>query len=308
MVAQSGSTPGVRVEGVSRRFGGLLALDGVSLEVRPGEVFGLLGPNGSGKTTLIRILTGVLPPSSGFAQVAGLDVGRRPEAVKAVIGYSTQEASVYRDLTVRENLEFRARLYLEPKGVPYAVEATLQRFGLQDLAGQLAGALSGGWRQRLAIAQAVIHEPKVVFLDEPTTGLDPVSRRTIWDLIHQEAARDAVVFVTTHYMDEAERCHRLALLYGGRIIAQGTPHELKQLALEKARVAYSETALPLEQIRTMPGVLDGWPSGGGVRLILERDGKTPDLPLQTVYPNLEDVFIVLTKRNTNPGREVEVSG
>lgn len=179
MDAQSASAPGVRVEGISRRFGGLLALDRVSLEVRPGEVFGLLGPNGSGKTTLIRILTGVLLPSSGSAQVAGLDVGRHPEAVKAVIGYSTQEASVYRDLTVRENLEFRARLYLEPKGVLYAVQETLGRFGLQEFADRLAGSLSGGWRQRLAIAQAVVHGPRVVFLDEPTTGLDPVSRRTI---------------------------------------------------------------------------------------------------------------------------------
>lgn len=302
MDAQSASAPGVRVEGVSRRFGGLLALDRVSLEVRPGEVFGLLGPNGSGKTTLIRILTGVLLPSSGSAQVAGLDVGRHPEAVKAVIGYSTQEASVYRDLTVRENLEFRARLYLEPKGVPYAVQETLRRFGLQEFADRLAGSLSGGWRQRLAIAQAVVHGPRVVFLDEPTTGLDPVSRRTIWDLIHQEAMRGAVVFVTTHYMDEAERCHRLALLYEGKIIAQGTPHELEQLALQNARIAYSETTLPLEQIRRMPGVLDGWPSGNGVRLILEGGGPTPDLPLQTIYPNLEDVFIVLTKYHANSGR------
>lgn len=292
----------VSVEGVSRTFGERKALDKVSLEVRPGEVFGLLGPNGSGKTTLIRILTGVLSPSGGTAHVAGLDVRRNPEKVKAVIGYSTQEASVYRDLTVRENLEFRAQLYLEPKGVSYAVEQTIQRFGLQDFAKALAGSLSGGWRQRLAIAQAVIHEPQVVFLDEPTTGLDPVSRRTIWDLIHQEAARGAVVFVTTHYMDEAERCHRLALLYGGRVIAQGTPHQLEQLALQNARVAYSETDLPLEQIRAMPGVLDGWPSGNGVRLILENNGKQPDLPLQTVYPNLEDVFIVLTKQNQNPSR------
>lgn len=289
----------VNVEGVSRTFGERKALDNVSLEVSQGEVFGLLGPNGSGKTTLIRILTGVLSPSGGTAHVAGLDVGRSPEKVKAVIGYSTQEASVYRDLTVRENLEFRARLYIEPKGVDYAVEDTIKRFGLQEFASALAGSLSGGWRQRLAIAQAVVHEPQVVFLDEPTTGLDPVSRRTIWDLIHQEAGRGAVVFVTTHYMDEAERCHRLALLYSGRVIAQGTPHELEQLALQNARVAFSETDLPLEQIRAMPGVLDGWPSGNGVRLILENDGQSPDLPLQTVYPNLEDVFIVLTRNSGN---------
>jgi len=213
----------VSVEQVSRRFGHLVALNKVSLEVHPGEVFGLLGPNGSGKTTLIRILSGVLLPSAGQAQVAGLNVGRYPDQVKAAIGYATQEASVYRDLTVRENLEFRARLYLEARAVPQAVETTLQRFGLQDFAHQLAGALSGGWRQRLALAQAVVHGPKVVFLDEPTTGLDPVSRRIIWDLIHQEAARGAVVLVTTHYMDEAERCHRLALLYGGQVVARAPP-------------------------------------------------------------------------------------
>ncbi len=231
----------VTVDGVSRRFGNFMALDGVSLEVQPGEVFGLLGPNGSGKTTLIRILTGVLPMSGGHAHVGGLDVGRQPEQVKGIIGYATQEASVYRDLTVRENLEFRARLYLAPKGVAYAVEQIIERFGLQEYAPKLAGSLSGGWRQRLALAQAVVHEPKVVFLDEPTTGLDPVSRRTIWDLIHQEAARGAVVFVTTHYMDEAERCHRLAMLYAGKVIAQGTPHQLQDLALQSAQIAFSQT-------------------------------------------------------------------
>ena len=287
----------VSVREVSRAFGERVALDGVSLEVGAREVFGLLGPNGSGKTTLIRILSGVLPPSGGTATVAGLDVGRQPERVKAVIGYATQEASVYRDLTVKENLEFRAKLYLEAKGVPYAVEQTVERFGLWGYANSLAGALSGGWRQRLAIAQAVVHKPKVLFLDEPTTGLDPLSRRILWDLIHEEAATGTSVLVTTHYMDEAERCGRLALLYGGRVIAQGTPHELEALAGGRAKVAFTETPLPLEQVRLMPGVLDGWPSGGGVRLILGPDAKTGDLKLQPVHPNLEDVFIVLTRQN-----------
>jgi ABC-2 type transport system ATP-binding protein len=287
----------VRVEQVSRRFGSFQALDGVSLQVQPGEVFGLLGPNGAGKTTLIRILTGVLRLGSGQAQVAGLDVGRQSEQVKNIIGYATQEASVYRDLTVRENLEFRARLFLEPKGVPYAVEQTTQRFGLREFADKLAGSLSGGWRQRLAIAQAVVHQPKVVFLDEPTTGLDPVSRRTIWDLIHQEAARGAVVFVTTHYMDEAERCHRLALMYQGKIIAQGRPNELKAQAAQQAQFAFTHT--PFEQVRHLPDVLDAWPSGEGVRLIMA-DSKALNLPLTLVEPSLEDVFIVLTKHNHLP--------
>jgi ABC-2 type transport system ATP-binding protein len=255
-------------------------------------VFGLLGPNGSGKTTLIRILTGVLLPSAGSSHVAGLDVARHSDQVKSVIGYSTQEASVYRDLTVRENLAFRARLYLEAKAVGYAVEQTIGRFGLQGFADNLAGSLSGGWRQRLAIAQAVVHEPKVVFLDEPTTGLDPVSRRTIWDLIHQEAARGAVVFVTTHYMDEAERCHRLALLYQGKVIAQGTPNELKTQASQQAQFAF--TPASFDTVRSLPAILDAWPSGEGVRLIIA-DSKALGLPVTLVEPNLEDVFIVLTK-------------
>ncbi|MDX2003679.1 MAG: ABC transporter ATP-binding protein [Meiothermus sp.] len=282
---------------IERSFGSRAALGGVSLEVASGEVFGLLGPNGSGKTTLIRILTGVLPPSGGSATVAGIDVGRYPERVKGLIGYATQEASVYRDLTVRENLEFRARLYLKPAGTAYALEDILGRFGLNEYQGTLAGALSGGWRQRLAIAQAVVHKPQVLFLDEPTTGLDPASRRVIWDLIHQEAAGGTTVFVTTHYMDEAERCHRLAMLDRGRVIAQGTPHELRRRAEQQAQVAFTSTALPLEQARALPGVLDGWPSGDGLRLLLEKDAHPAGLALQPVQANLEDVFIVLTRGN-----------
>jgi ABC-2 type transport system ATP-binding protein len=286
----------VSVEGVSRRFGSLVALEGVSLEVHPGEVFGLLGPNGAGKTTLIRILSGVLAPSEGSAHVAGLDVGRHPDEVKAAIGYATQEASVYRDLTVRENLEFRARLYLGPKGVRYAVERTLERFGLEEFAQKLAGSLSGGWRQRLSLAQAVVHGPRVLFLDEPTTGLDPLSRRTIWDLIHEEARAGASVLVTTHYMDEAERCTRLALLYGGRVLATGTPAELKALAQTQARFAFARTQQPPEALRAQEGVLDAWPSGDGMRLILE-PGAHPPLELSPATPSLEDVFVVLTRRS-----------
>ncbi|RIH87098.1 putative ABC transporter ATP-binding protein YbhF [Calidithermus terrae] len=289
----------VSAEGVSRRFGGFRALEGVSLEVRPGEVFGLLGPNGAGKTTLIRILSGVLPPSEGRASVAGLDVRRQPDGVKAAIGYATQEASVYRDLTVRENLEFRARLYLGPKAVRPAVERTLGRFGLGEFAQKLAGALSGGWRQRLALAQAVVHGPRVLFLDEPTTGLDPLSRRAIWDLIHEEARAGASVLVTTHYMDEAERCTRLALLYGGRVLATGTPAELKALAQSQARFAFVRTQASPEALRAQPGVLEAWPSGDGVRLILE-PGAQPPLELAPAMPSLEDVFVVLTRQGAAP--------
>lgn len=282
----------VHAEEVVKSFGALRALDRVSLSVRPGEVFGLLGPNGAGKTTLVRILTGVLRPDEGKAQVAGLDVVRAPHRVKERIGYATQEQSVYRDLTVEENLLFRARLYRPGEAQALAEEALL-RFGLRPYAKTLAGHLSGGWRQRLALAQAVVHRPEVLFLDEPTTGLDPLSRRSIWDLIHEEAERGASVLVTTHYMDEAERCHRLALLFGGRVLAQGTPQELKALARERARFLFAQ-GVSLEALRGLPGVFEAWPSGEGVRLIAR-----PSFPLgpgfQEVEPSLEDVFVLLTK-------------
>lgn len=282
----------VHAEEVVKSFGALRALDRVSLSVRPGEVFGLLGPNGAGKTTLVRILTGILRPDEGKAQVAGLDVVRAPHRVKERIGYATQEQSVYRDPTVEENLFFRARLYRPGEAQALAEEALL-RFGLRPYAKTLAGHLSGGWRQRLALAQAVIHRPEVLFLDEPTTGLDPLSRRSIWDLIHEEAGRGASVLVTTHYMDEAERCHRLALLFGGRVLAQGTPQELKALARERARFLFAQ-GLSLEALRGLPGVFEAWPSGEGVRLITR-----PSFPLgpgfQEVEPSLEDVFVLLTK-------------
>lgn len=284
----------VRVEGVSRWFGPKRILSEVSLEVHPGEVFGLLGPNGAGKTTLIRILSAVLSPNGGSAVVGDLNVATQAKRVKGLIGYATQEASVYRDLSVQENLEFRARLYLPTSQVSAAVQRTLERFSLQGFANTLAGALSGGWRQRLSLAQAVVHGPKVLFLDEPTTGLDPVSRRVIWDLIHEEAARGASVLVTTHYMDEAERCMRLALLYEGRVLAVGSPHELKQQAARQAHFGYVQSSLA--QARALPGLLDAWPSGEGVRIIVSADSDLQNF--EASQPSLEDVFIVLTKGET----------
>ncbi|MEN2981750.1 MAG: ABC transporter ATP-binding protein [Thermus sp.] len=282
----------VHAEEVTRSFGGTRALDRVSLSVRPGEVFGLLGPNGAGKTTLVRILSGVLRPDGGKAWVAGLEVAREPHRVKARIGYATQEASVYRDLTVEENLLFRARLYRPKEARALAAEA-LVRFGLTPYAKALAGHLSGGWRQRLALAQAVVHRPEVLFLDEPTTGLDPLSRRSIWELIHQEAARGAAVLVTTHYMDEAERCHRLGLLFGGRVLAVGTPQELKAQAKARALFLFAPGA-SLEEVRGWPGVLEAWPSGEGVRLLLRRQAPRAAGWVE-VEPSLEDVFVLLTK-------------
>jgi ABC-2 type transport system ATP-binding protein len=284
----------VRAEAITRSFGALRALDGVSLEVHPGEVFGLLGPNGAGKTTLVRILSGVLAPDGGRALVAGLDVAREPYRVKALIGYATQEQSLYRDLTVEENLLFRARLYRPKEAKALAAEA-LERFGLSPYAKTLAGHLSGGWRQRLALAQAVVHHPQVLFLDEPTTGLDPLSRRDIWGLIHQEAARGAAVLVTTHYMDEAERCHRLALLFAGTGPGRGhAPGAEGSWPGKEGPLPLRPGALPWRPPLSLPGVLEAWPSGEGVRLIAR--GEAPvGAGFLEVEPSLEDVFALLAK-------------
>ncbi|RMG95513.1 MAG: ABC transporter ATP-binding protein [Deltaproteobacteria bacterium] len=210
-----------------RTFGNLVAVDDVSLAVRRGEVFGVLGPNGAGKSTTIRILCGVLDPTSGSATVVGHDVVREPDRVKARIGYMTQRFSLYDDLSVVENLEFYAAIY----GVPAdrrrrRIDEVLATTGLSERRRQLAGTLSGGWKQRLALACATIHDPPLLFLDEPTAGVDPVTRRTFWERIHGIAEAGTTVIVTTHYMDEAERCHRLAFIFRGTVFAEGAPREI----------------------------------------------------------------------------------
>lgn len=213
--------------GLRKTFGPLVAVDALDLTVNRGEVFGLLGPNGCGKTTTIRMLTGLLTPTAGSASVAGIDIVRSPELVRHRIGYMSQRFGLYHDLTVRENLEFYAGLYglagSERRG---QIGEQLRDFRLESSAAQLAGTLSGGWKQRVALACATTHRPDLVFLDEPTAGVDPLSRRRYWDLIGQQAASGMTVLVTTHYMDEAARCHRLAFLSRGRLIGLGTPAEI----------------------------------------------------------------------------------
>ena len=220
--------PAVTLRNLTKRFGDFVAVSGISLDVARGEIFGFLGPNGAGKSTTIRMLCGLLSPSEGTGTVAGFDVLTQTEGIKANIGYMSQKFSLYEDLTVEENIDFYAGIY----GIPRVKRAerkawVIQMAGLEEQRGMRCGTLSGGVKQRLALGCAVLHEPPVLFLDEPTSGVDPISRRAFWDLIYDMSSRGVTVFVTTHYMEEAEYCDRLGLVYAGRLIALGTPSELK---------------------------------------------------------------------------------
>ncbi len=232
------------VEDLEKRFGHFVAVNRVSFQVAKGEVFGFLGPNGAGKSTTIRMLCGILAPSGGRGTVAGFDVGAQPEQIKANIGYMSQRFSLYQDLTVEENIDFFSGIYRLPREKKQErKEWVIEMAGLGGHRHSLTAVLSGGWKQRLALGCAILHEPPILFLDEPTSGVDPISRRQFWDLIYDLSGRGATVFVTTHYMDEAEYCNRLGLIYRGELIALGTPHELKtELAREQGG------APPLEDV------------------------------------------------------------
>src|SRR5271156_5832787 len=232
----------VEMRELVKRFGDFVAVDHVNLDVRRGEIFGFLGPNGAGKSTTIRILCGLLEPTSGSATVGGLDVATQSETIKETIGYMSQKFSLYDDLTVEENIDFFSGIY----GVPRAKRAerkdyVLKMAGIEQRRSSMTNLLSGGWKQRLALGCAILHEPPILFLDEPTSGVDPIARVSFWDLIYQLSATGHTVFVTTHYMDEAEYCHRLALMGGGRVIALGSPAELKQ-SLGEGSLLYLESS------------------------------------------------------------------
>jgi len=296
----------IEARDVTVQFGGFKAVDGVSLAVSEGDVFGLLGPNGSGKTTFIRALCGLLPLAAGEATVLGWNVKRAAEAIRAQIGYMSQKFALYTDLTVRENMEFYAGIY----GLSAAQSRQRQgeligRTGLEPYLDRRAGQLSGGWKQRLALACALLHRPRLVFLDEPTAGIDPVARRELWDLLFQLAAEDVTLVVTTHYMDEAERCHRVGYLYLARLLALGTPDELKQRpevtpsGTQRVELEGTDIANVLAAVQGQPGVHDATIFGQSVRALVDQDWSPPPIPgvtMRPTEPNLEDVFVTLSRQ------------
>jgi ABC-type multidrug transport system ATPase subunit len=313
---------GIDVRDVSKDFGTFRALDGVTLQVERGDIFGLLGPNGSGKSTLIRILCGLLAPTEGEATVDGFDVEREGEQVRQHIGYVSQAFSLYRDLTVQENLDFFSSIYrLKGAERKERIEWAIDLTHIGPYRDRLAAALSGGWKQRLALAAALMHQPRVLFLDEPTAGIDPVARRELWDLLFELAGRGVTMFVTTHYMDEAERCGTVAYLYMSRLIVSGRPDELKQLPevtpQETRRVeavATESIATLLTKAKTLPYVQACTIFGTSLHLLidakvsnekLQRDLQAfgvADVAVSEIEPSLEDVFVRLTETR---GREIE---
>ena len=245
----------IDVRGVTKRFGDRTVVNDIAMQVRPGEIYGFLGPNGSGKTTFLRMLCGLLRPDAGSGQCLGLDFRRESPEIKKRVGYMTQKFSFYEDLTIEENLDFIAKLYEIPQRQA-AVEKSLERLGMTDRRKQLAGTLSGGWKQRLALAACLIHEPQLLLLDEPTAGVDPKARRDFWEEIHQLAADGLTALVTTHYMDEAERCHRLAYIAYGNLLASGTPGEVVKAA---GLTTWEVTSLRPEATARPVKICTNWP-------------------------------------------------
>jgi ABC-2 type transport system ATP-binding protein len=290
-----------------KKFGDFVAVDHVTLEVARGEIFGFLGPNGAGKSTTIRILCGLITPTSGMALVNGIDVAKDPEEVRRNLGYMSQKFSLYDDLTVEQNIDFFAGLY----GVPrdrrnQRKDYVLEMARLTERRSALTGSLSGGWKQRLALGCAILHDPPILFLDEPTSGVDPIVRGVFWDLIRGLSSTGHTIIVSTHYMDEAENCHRLALMHRGKVIALGAPAELRHQASAHSLLRL-DSSQPLETMRALeglPGVLDAEVFGGGLHVTVDDPESTAERirvklasvgievrRLEKILPSLEDVFV-----------------
>ncbi len=305
----------IECQGLTKRFGNFTAVDHVSFSVEQGSIFGFLGPNGSGKSTVIRMLCGILEPSEGTARIGGRDVVRESEAIKEMIGYMSQQFSLYDELTVNENLLFSGKLYsLREKELKKRRDELIALTHLEPYFDRRAGLLSGGWRQRLAMACALMHQPTVLFLDEPTAGIDPVARRELWDLLFEFSGRGMTLFVTTHYMDEAERCSHVGYIYMSKLIVTGQPDELKQLpevtpaGMRRLDVTCDHVTRALQAVREIAGVRSATVFGQSMHLLVD-DSLTPDAiesklasvgitssEIHEIGPSLEDVFVALTAR------------
>jgi ABC-2 type transport system ATP-binding protein len=308
--------PAISASHLVRRFSDFTAVNDVSFRVEKGEIFGFLGPNGSGKTTVIKMLTGLLPLTSGDATVQGIDVRTDPEGVREHIGYMSQNFSLYSDLTVSENLIFYGRIYgLSPERLRQRMDEVIQLNGLGPYLNRLSAQLSGGWKQRLALGCAMLHQPTLIFLDEPTAGIDPVARRQLWDLLFDLSAHGITFFVTTHYMDEAERCSHVAYIYFGKVIADGTPDDLRELPdvnpdkTYRVEITAPHVTQALRTARTIPGIRNATIFGQSVHALIDDTLDLDHLRAQFVKnnvtvaeirplaPSLEDVFVELTNKH-----------
>ena len=319
--------PAISARGLVRKFGNFTAVNDVSFTVRRGEIFGFLGPNGSGKTTVIKMLTGLLPLSGGDANVEGLNVRTDAERVRERIGYMSQNFSLYPDLSVKENLTFYGRIYgLHPDRLKRRMDDIIQMNGLGPYLNRLAAQLSGGWKQRLALGCAMLHEPRLLFLDEPTAGIDPVARRQLWDLLFDLSGHGITFFVTTHYMDEAERCSHVAYIYFAKLIADGTPNSLRELpdvtpaGTIRVEITTPEVTRALKIARQIPGIRSATIFGQSIHALIEEHFDLDDLrahlqrqgivvaEIRPLAPSLEDVFVELTYKNqANGAKETEAN-
>jgi ABC-type multidrug transport system ATPase subunit len=305
----------IRTEGLTRTFGDFTAVNKVDLEVNRGEVFGFLGPNGSGKTTVIKMLTGLLPMSEGNAWVDGIDVRKDPEEVRLRIGYMSQKFSLYDDLTVRENLKFYGMAYgMKGAVLDKKISDIIEANALEPYVSRLAARLSGGWKQRLALGCAMLHDPKILYLDEPTAGIDPVARRKLWDLLFDLSGRGITFFVTTHYMDEAERCSHLAYIYYGNLIANGTPDTLRELpeaspaGTRRFEISTKEVTSALRKARQFPWLRSATIFGRSIHALVDESVTAEQIgaefaekqiaveEIRPLVADLEDVFVELTTR------------
>lgn len=309
MNEETGNDKVVVVKDLEKRFGNFIAVNRISFEVARGEVFGFLGPNGAGKSTTIRILCGILAPTSGMGTVAGFDLSTEAEKIKSHIGYMSQKFSLYEDLTVDENIDFYSGIYhITPERKKERKEWVLEMAGIKEHRHSRAAILSGGWKQRLALGCAILHEPPILFLDEPTSGVDPISRRQFWDLIYELSGRGVTIFVTTHYMEEAEYCSRIGLIYRGELIANGTPEMLKTELMQEEilEVICDQPQDAMDEIKKIDHIKDVALFGKGLHVIVE-DSEVAAVAIhhllskkgyqitriEKIIPSLEDVFVSL---------------